>query len=196
LGYNNAMGRLRALVLVGGLAALLAVTGCGSRADRSELAAASEEQGGGSGDSGGGGGGSGEQTTTTQDPAEAEEQITEVIEGGINGQNLSDLEANIDKVENGDDPKIRATLEGIAANPTFATVTATVKRVEPLDDAGCSGAGVDPPCAQVTFDISLNGAVALPDYRGYVVQRNGKWQLSKVSLCGLVSLDPSIPQCA
>jgi hypothetical protein len=189
------MGRMRLVVLIGGLAALLAVTGCGSRADRSELAAAAEEQGGGSGDTGGGGGG-GEQTTTTQDPAEAEQQITEVIEGGINGQNLSDIEANIDKVENGDDPRIRATLEGIAANPTFATVTATVKGVEQLDEAGCEGAGVDPPCAQVTFDIALNGAVALPDYKGYVVQREDTWQLSEVSLCGRVSLDPSIPQCA
>ena len=189
------MGRLRALVLGGGLAALLAVTGCGSRADRSELAAAAEDQGGGSGDTGGGGGGGGA-TTTTQDPGEAEQQITEVIEGGINGQNLANLEENLDKVENSDDPKIRGTLEGIAANPTFATVTATLKSVEPLDDEGCSAAGVDPPCAQVSFDVSLNGSVVLPDYKGYVVQRDGKWQLSRISLCGLVSLDPSIPQCS
>lgn len=190
------MGRLRALVLVGGLTALLAATACGSRADRSELAAAAEEQGGGGGAGGGGEGGGGEETTTTLDPAEVEEQVTEVIEGGINGQNLANIEENLDKVENSDDPKVRATLEGIAANPTFSSVTATVKGVEPLDDAGCEGAGVEPPCAQATFDILLNGAVALPDYRGYVVQQEDQWRLSQTSLCDLVALDPSIPQCA
>ncbi len=189
-----AMGRMRSLVVVGGLTALVAVTGCGSRADRSELAAAAEEQGGDAG--GGGEGGGGEETTTTLDPAEVEQQVTEVIEGGINGQNLANIEENLDKVENSDDPKVRATLEGVASNPTFSTVTATVKGVEVLDDAGCEGAGVEPPCAQATFDILLNGAVALPDYRGYTVQQDGTWRLSQTSLCDLVALDPTIPQCA
>jgi hypothetical protein len=189
---------MRSLVLAGGLAALLAVTACGSRADRSELAAAAEEQGGGSGDGGGGGGGGGggEQTTTTQDPAEVEQEVKEVIEGGINGEALTDIEAHLDKVEESDDPRVRATLEGIAANPTFRSVTATLKSVEVLDDAGCEASGVSAPCAQAAFDISLNGAVALPDYRGYVVKKDDKWQLSRLSLCDLVALDPSIPQCA
>ncbi len=191
-------GRLRALVVIGGVAALVAVSGCGSRADRSELAAAAEERGGGGeqAEDGGGGGGGEEPTPTTQDPAEVEQAVTEVIEQGINGQNLANLEENLDKVENSDDPRVRATLEGIAANPTFSTVTATVKGVEPLDEAGCEGAGVSTPCAQTTFDIALNGAVALPDYRAYVVQQEGDWRLSQVSLCDLVALDPSIPQCA
>jgi hypothetical protein len=189
-----AMGRLRSLVLVGGLTALLAVTGCGSRADRSELAAASEEQGG----DGGGGGetGGGEETTTTLDPAEVEAEVKEVIEGGINGEALVDIEAHLDQVEESDDPRVRATLEGIAANPTFRSVTATLKGVEVLDDARCEASGVSAPCAQATFDISLAGAVALPDYRGYVVRNDDKWQLSRLSLCDLVALDPSIPQCA
>ena len=190
------MGRLRSLVLVAGLAALLAVTGCGSRADRSELAAAAEEQGGGSGGGGGGGGGGGEETTTTLDPAEVEREVKEVIEGGINGEALVDIEAHLDKVEESDDPRVRATLEGIAANPTFRSVTATLKSVEVLDDAGCEASGVSAPCAQASFDISLAGAVVLPDYRGYVVRNDDKWQLSRLSLCDLVALDPSIPQCA
>ena len=187
------MGRVRSVVLAGGLVMLLAVTGCGSRADRSELAAASEDQGGGGGGSGGGGGGG--DTTTTLNPDEVKQQVTDVIEKGINGAALTNIEANLDKVENSDDPKIRATLDGVAANPTFKTVSAEVKGVEALDDAGCQGAGVDPPCAQATFDIMLNGAMALPDYKGYVVLRDDKWQLSQISLCGLVSLDPTIPQC-
>ena len=190
------MRRMRSLVLAGGLAALLAVTACGSRADRSELAAAAEEQGGDSGGGGEDGGGGEEQTTTTLDQAQVEEEVSEVIEQGINGQNLSNLEENLDKVQNSDDPKVRATLEGIAANPTFSTVTATAEGVEVLDDAGCEGAGVEPPCAQATFDISLGGEVVLPDYRGYVVQQDGTWRLAQVSLCDLVALDPSIPQCA
>jgi hypothetical protein len=189
------MGRLRSVVLAGGLVGLLAVTGCGSRADRSDLAAASEEQGGGSSGAGGGDGGGGDETTTTLNPDEVQQQVTDVIEKGINGEALTNIEANLDKVENSDDPKIRATLDGVAANPTFRTVSAKVKGVEVLDEAGCQGAGVDPPCAQATFDILLNGAVALPDYRGYVVQHDDKWQLSQISLCGLVSLDPTIPQC-
>jgi hypothetical protein len=184
-----ALGRLRSLVLVAGLSALLAATGCGSRADRSELAAAAEEQGG---DSGGGE----EQTTTTQDPAEVEAAIREVVEGGINGEALVDIEAHLDQVEESDDPRVRATLEGIAANPTFRSVTATLKSVEVLDDAGCEASGVSAPCAQAAFDIALNGAVALPDYRGYIVKHDDKWQLSRLSLCDLVALDPSIPQCA
>lgn len=190
------MRLMRSLVLAGGLAALLAVTACGSRADRSELAAAAEEQGGSSDDGGGGEGGGGEQTTTTQDPAEVEAEIKEVIEGGINGEALADIEAHLDQVEESDDPRVRATLEGIAANPTFRSVTATLKSVEVLDDAGCEASGVSAPCAQATFDISLGGAVALPDYRGYVVRNDDKWQLSRLSLCDLVALDPSIPQCA
>jgi hypothetical protein len=192
-------GRLRFGVLVGGLVALLALlalTACGSRADRAELAQAAEDQGGGGSGGGGDGAGGGGDTTTTLDPAEVEDQVTEVIESGINGENLQDMEANLDKVENSDDPKIRATLDGIAANPTFRTVTAAVKTVEPLDEEGCTAAGVDPPCAQTTFDISLNGEVVLPDYKGYVVLRDDKWQLSQASLCGLVSLDRTIPQCA
>ena len=189
------MRRLRALVLVGGLAALLGVTGCGSRADRSELAAAAEEQGGASGDGASGGGGG--ETTTTLDQADVEQEVTEVIEGGINGQNLAHLEENLDKVENSDDPKVRATLEGIATNPSFGTVTAKLKGVEVLDEAGCDASGVSAPCAQATFDISLNGAVALPDYKGYVVRHDDKWQLSQLSLCDLVALaGPAIPQCA
>jgi len=190
------MRRLHAVALAGGLAMLLALTACGSRADRSELAAAAEEQGGASGDTGGGGGGGGEETTTTLDQAQVEQEVTEVIEQGINGQNLADIEENLDKVENSDDPKVRATLEGIASNPTFSTVTATAKGVEVLDDAGCEGAGVEAPCAQATFDISLGGQVVLPDYRGYVVQQDDAWKLAQVSLCDLVALDPSIPQCA
>ncbi len=191
-----AMGRLRSLVLVAGLAAVLAATGCGSRADRSQLAAAAEEQGGDSGSGGGGGGGGEEQTTTTQDPAEVEAAIKEVVEGGINGEALVDIEAHLDQVEESDDPRVRATLEGIAANPTFRSVTATLKSVEVLDDAGCEASGVSAPCAQAAFDIALNGAVALPDYRGYIVKHDDKWQLSRLSLCDLVALDPSIPQCA
>jgi hypothetical protein len=189
-----AEGRVQRLLRIVCLSGVVALAACGSRADRAELATAAEEQGGGEQGGGGQGGGGGE-TTTTLDPAEVEQEVTEVIEQGVNGQNLGDIEANLDKVENSDDPQIRATLEGIAANPAFSTVEATVKGVEPLDDQGCEGAGVEPPCAQVTFDILLNGAVALPDYRGYVVRRDDKWQLSQVSLCGLVSLDPTIPQC-
>jgi hypothetical protein len=199
--------RTGALVVARALVALVALAGlaaCGSRADRSELSAAAEEQEGatdGGGEQGGGGGGGGEggggETTTTQDPAEVEEQVTEVIESGINGANLPRaLEPeNLNKVQNSDDPRIRATLESIQTNPTFATVETQVKGVEPLDDTGCEGAGVEPPCASVTFDILLNGAVALPDYRGYVVQEDGDWKLSEASLCGLVSLDPNITQC-
>jgi hypothetical protein len=128
--------------------------------------------------------------------AEVEQEVKEVIEGGINGEALVDIEAHLDKVEESDDPRVRATLEGIAANPTFRSVRATLKSVEVLDDAGCEASGVSAPCAQAAFDISLAGAVALPDYRGYVVQNDDKWQLSRLSLCDLVALDPSIPQCA
>jgi hypothetical protein len=185
----------RVLVALVAAAALVGLTACGSRADRSELAAAAEEQQGGGGgeESGGGGGGGGEEggeTTTTQDPAEVEQAVTEVVEAGINGPNLPQaLEPeNLNRVQNSDDPRIRATLESIAENPTFATVEAQVKEVEPLDDAGCEGAGVDPPCAQVTFDILLNGQVALPDYRGYAVEREDTWVISKTSFCDLVGL--------
>ena len=41
------------------------------------------------------------------------------------------------------------------------------------------------------------GAYTIFNYRGYVVQHDDKWQLSRLSLCDLVALaGPSIPQCA
>jgi hypothetical protein len=180
------MARLRGSLAV---IALVVLAGCGSRADHSDLQVAvppAEEGAAAEGEGEGGGGGGGGQTTTTADPEEATREITTVIEEGINGANLADVEAGVAKVEEGD--SVRPTIQQVAANPGFRTAEAQVKEVRVLDEEGCDGASVEPPCAQVTFDILLNGQVALPDYRGYAVEREDNWVVSKTSFCDLVSL--------
>jgi hypothetical protein len=171
--------------------ALVVLAGCGSRADHSDLQVAvppaeegAEGEGGGEGGQAGGEGGG--ETTTTADPEEATREITTIVEEGINGANLADVEAGVAKVEEGD--SVRATIEQVASNPGFSTAEAQVKEVEVLDEEGCEGASVESPCAQVTFDILLNGQVALPDYKGYAVEREDTWLISKTSFCDLVGL--------
>jgi hypothetical protein len=179
------MGKLASSVMV---IAVVVLGACGSRADHSELEVAVPPGEEGAGGEGAQAGGEGEATTTTVNAQEATSEITQLVEEGINGANLGDVEAGVEKVEDGE--SVRDVIEEVAANPAFKTATSKVKRVEVLDEAGCEGAAVDPPCAQTTFDIFLNNAPtpALPDYIGYAVLRDDAWVISKTSFCDLVGL--------
>ena len=189
-----ATGNRSGWVVILALASVVATTaGCGSRADHSDLQVASPPAEGEVAPADGeeapaeGEAPAEEETTnTTADPAKAMADITTVIEEGINGANLADVDSGVAKVEDGE--SVRPTIVMVATNPAFSTATAAVKTVEVLDDAGCEAVTLEPPCAQVAFDISLNGQVALPDYKGYAVLKDETWLISKVSFCDLVAL--------
>ena len=54
-----------------------------------------------------------------------------------------------------------------------------------------------PDRATVTYDVSLNGSVALPGAQGVAVLQDGIWKVSAQSFCSLVSLGATgpIPGC-
>jgi hypothetical protein len=119
-------------------------------------------------------------TATTVDVAAATQQITTVWESffGPNGT------AN--------------QIQGM--NPTLETSfnkeksglgkgsSAKVKKVAFDTDTTCSGAGVPAPCATVTYDIYVNGTVALPNASGYATEQGWSWLVAKSTFCALASL--------
>lgn len=47
--------------------------------------------------------------------------------------------------------------------------------------------------ADVTWDLLLSGATALPNQKGTAVFQDGTWKVSKTSFCSLLSLQPPAP---
>jgi len=65
----------------------------------------------------------------------------------------------------------------------------TVQWVKIQPDSGCKKASAPAPCAEVGYSIvSTNGKNLLPNQRGYAVYVNGRWLVSKTTLCGLFRL--------
>jgi len=70
-------------------------------------------------------------------------------------------------------------------DPLQAQASAHVKNVEL--------ASLDAITAAVTFDVLLNGQVALPDAAGTAVKEGGEWKVSGTSFCSLVTLGATAP---
>jgi hypothetical protein len=47
--------------------------------------------------------------------------------------------------------------------------------------------------AGVTYDVALNGQVALPDAQGQAVLQDGVWKVSSASFCSLITIGASAP---
>lgn len=93
-----------------------------------------------------------------------------------------------------DGAKMAAGIKALAASERAPGVTVTVKDVKPIDAAACETAAVESPCAEVKFDLNLNGNPVLPDQNGYAVQQDGKWKVSTVTFCALAVLGGSTPE--
>ena len=121
-------------------------------------------------------------TTTTQDPAKAKAEITANWE-----RFFLPTTAIADRVALENGPALQQALELRATDPLQAQASAVVKSVELTA----------PDQATVTYDVLLNGVVALPDSQGISVRRDGVWKVGAESFCALISLGATgpIPGC-
>lgn len=78
---------------------------------------------------------------------------------------------------------LRSAIEQFATNPLQQQVSAKVTQV----------AFSSPTEATVTYDVSLNGTVALPNAQGSAVLERGSWKVSQASFCSLLSLAATGP---
>ena len=137
-------------------------------------------------------------TTVAIDPEAAKAEVKAVYEAGLNGPNLKDTTTTATRVESPDDPEVKAIIEAVATKPLFANVAGKIANVSVLDDDACTEVVGRTGCAEAELDIYLNAAdpaPALPKYKVYAVFVDGAWKVSKATLCGLVKLEPSLPQC-
>ena len=129
--------------------------------------------------------------TTTMDVAAATAQVTTLFETVFHetGQPrpASTLEAT---VEDGTDPALAPIFQAQASATTVTSIK--VRSVSILSAGDCAVALETPPCAAVVFDLYLtpdaSGTPVLPNQTKYAVLRNGKWLVSRNSLCDLVAL--------
>jgi hypothetical protein len=83
---------------------------------------------------------------------------------------------------------LRAAIDQSATNPLQQQASAKVTQVT----------FTSPTEATVTYDVYLNGAVALPNSQGMAVLEGGTWKVAQQSFCSLISLGVSgpIPGCS
>jgi hypothetical protein len=87
-----------------------------------------------------------------------------------------------------DGSALRAAIEQSATNPLQQQARAKVTQVT----------FTSPTEATVTYDVYLNGTVALPNSQGMAVLEGGTWKVAQQSFCSLISLGVSgpIPGCS
>jgi hypothetical protein len=87
-----------------------------------------------------------------------------------------------------DGSALRAAIEQSATNPLQQQASAKVTQVT----------FTSPTEATVTYDVYLNGTVALPNSQGMAVLEGGTWKVAQQSFCSLISLGVSgpIPGCS
>ncbi|KOG36339.1 MULTISPECIES: hypothetical protein [Streptomyces] len=141
---------------------------------------------------------SGEQTTTTappeqtaeppggaaqpEDPAAARTEITDNWTAFFDPDTPTAEKTAL--LENGE--QMAPVLAAFAGDKNAA---ATSAKVDNIDFTSPSG-------ANVTYDLLVNGDVALPDSRGTSVLQDGTWKVSVKTLCGLVELSGvTVPGC-
>lgn len=119
-------------------------------------------------------------TATTVDVAAATQQITTVWEAFFGPNGTANDIAGMNPTLQTSFNKEKGTLgKGSSAK---------VKKVVIDSDAACSAAGVPTPCATVTYDIYVNGTIALPNASGYATDQGGTWLVAKSTFCALASL--------
>jgi hypothetical protein len=116
-----------------------------------------------------------------QSPAAAKQEITTTWEAFFNMG-----KGSLSQLENGQ--QLQAVYQKNLQNPLAKQATAKVHDVTLLSTADCNANGVPSPCAQVTYDIVINGQPALAGSKGYATKQNGAWKVSKTTFCALVAL--------
>ncbi|MFD9034564.1 hypothetical protein ACFVZW_26015 [Streptomyces sp. NPDC059567] len=135
------------------------------------------------GDDGGGESASPEPAATApSDPAAAKAEITE------NWTTFFDPNTPVaeraELLENGD--QLRPALQALLTNDAASQATAKVKTVE----------FTSPNNANVTYDLLVSGAPAVPDAKGTSVFQDDTWKVSVKTLCGLAQLSgATVPGC-
>jgi hypothetical protein len=125
-------------------------------------------------------------TTTTApfDQAAATAQVTANWEKFFTPG--TSIDERVALLENG--AALRTAIEQSATNPLQQQVSAKVTQVT----------FTSPTEATVTYDVSLNGTVALPAAQGMAVMEGGTWKVAQASFCSLLSLAATgpIPGCS
>ena len=132
-------------------------------------------------------GGSSSATSTTVQPnaATAQADIGAVYQSLFNFADKS-INAKVAAVQDG--PALRAGLsEAMASSLSSAASGARIDSMSLLSASACATAKVPAPCAKVGYDILAgNGVAVLPNQTGYATYVTGKWQVAKVTICGLL----------
>ncbi|MFH0521932.1 hypothetical protein ACHBTE_32780 [Streptomyces sp. M41] len=120
-------------------------------------------------------------------PADAGAAETEIKQ---NWQKFFDPETSLEDkqavLENGD--RMGPVLQAFSGDERGGQVQAKVSKVE----------FTSPTEANVTYDLTLKGATALPNASGTAVEQDGTWKVSAKSLCALVQMSGNgspIPGC-
>jgi hypothetical protein len=92
-----------------------------------------------------------------------------------------------------DGEQMKAGIAALGESAQASHVTVTVKDVKPLDAAGCEAVGVPSPCAEVKYDLNLDGNPVVPDQTGYAVQQAAKWKVAKATFCTLAGMGGKTP---
>lgn len=129
-------------------------------------------------------------TTTTVATATTPDVVTEKATIAANWARFflpaTSMADRIALLENG--ATLQQALEQRAKDPLQQQASATVKAVELTA----------PDRATVTYDVLLNGSLALPDAQGIAVLQGGVWKVGAESFCALISLGATgpIPGCS
>ena len=110
---------------------------------------------------------------TVFDGDRARAEVAAAWSGFFNPANT--IDQAVAGLENGE--QHRASLEQQRANPANQTLAVTIKNVQLANTTQ----------ADVTFDILLNGAVALADSRGQAKYLDGRWKVGEPFFCALLA---------
>ncbi|MGW6738459.1 hypothetical protein [Streptomyces sp. NPDC055013] len=128
-----------------------------------------------------------QQSPAATAPADAGAAETEIKQ---NWQKFFDPATSMEEkqavLENGD--RMGPVLQAFSGDERGGQVEAKVSKVEFTSPTG----------ANVTYDLTLKGATALPNASGTAVEQDGTWKVSAKTLCALVQLSGNgspIPGC-
>lgn len=108
------------------------------------------------------------------DPAAARAEITKNWMAFFDPK--TPVEEKVNLLENGE--RLRPVIDALKGDQAAGQATAKVKQIQ----------FTSPNDANVTYDLLVGGATALPDAKGTSVLQNDTWKVSVKTLCGLVQL--------
>jgi hypothetical protein len=93
-----------------------------------------------------------------------------------------------------DGESLVADIDALRASAAEAgEIGVDVKGVTALEDADCESAGTIAPCAEVAYDLVVNGTAVVPDQTGYAVYQDDTWKVSLATFCALTAMGDGPP---